>query len=242
MNLLNSECGDQLLQGAVVGIGPTVCMLFMSLWFYKVEVSKAFEAMAQNLCAGLILGAVGKELFPQLGDFDHVDDVIGLTIGFLCGILLINYQESIEVLCESFFSWIFPEDEQQAVKEAPKHDERKRLLSQSNPNYQSNQGDDNGDSEFETETDIEENDHPILLLGTQVISSPAERSRVHEKVTDLVRSINSMQSKAQALFTPSTSLTSSEAEILADQIDEEIHRLHYYLDHCRRYCPSRPSP
>lgn len=241
---MDPEVLHTLWLGTLIGAIPTVSMMLMSLFVFNVEVSKPFEAMAQNLCAGLIIGAVGKELFPQLGNFSDMDDLFGLSIGFVCGFLLINYQESLEVVFEQLFGGCFSDGAQPKDKaRSPKKAEQQALVGHGHggidqKNYRSVDSDDGNasgpDSEAELDNDTDVIEHPILLLGSQIISSPTERKRIREKVTELLHSIQQMQDQAAVLFTPTPSLSSAKAEILADQIDEEIHRLHYHLDHCRR--------
>lgn len=188
---------------------------------------------------------MGKELFPQLSQFSEYDDTVGLTIGFIAGFLLINYQDSFIELVEGWCSCYFAGGEGPGKpKDSPKKggEERKALLPKggSKDNLKAeykaiNSDDGHSGAESEAETEIEEGEHPILLLGSQVISLPTERSRIRDKVSELVHSIHMMQNKAQILFELKGQTHSVQVEILADQIDEEIHKLQYYVDHCRRY-------
>ncbi|RYH16011.1 hypothetical protein EON65_30830 [archaeon] len=187
---------------------------------------------------------MGKELFPQLGQFSEYDDTIGLTIGFVAGFLLINYQDSFIEMVEGWCSCFFANsDGPGKPKDSPKKgsEERKSLLPKGSKDnlkaeYKAiNSDDGHSGAESEAETEIEEGEHPILLLGSQVISLPTERSRIRDKVSELVHSIHMMQNKAQILFELKGQTHSVQVEILADQIDEEIHKLQYYVDHCRRY-------
>eukprot|EP00981_Chlorochromonas_danica_P007656 scaffold1833_cov185-Ochromonas_danica.AAC.4 len=220
---MEDELWHNLLLGAIIGAIPTISMSMMSLFVFKLDVPKWFEAMAQNFCAGLIIGAVGKELLPQFSSFSKFDVLIGLTadndnVGS-------NQHHHIH-------QHVHSQSGKHSATKKPAN-EKTALINGSSAKYQSSSSVDTIDSDAEDgeNMDIE---HPILLLGSQVIASPAERSNVCEKVGQLMKLIQDMQSKAQALFTPSTSLTTAEAEILADQIDEEIHKLHYQLDHSRR--------
>lgn len=66
------------------------------------------------------------------------------------------------------------------------------------------------------------------------------RERIRKKISDLVDSISSMEEKSQRLASGGKNMGTAEAEVFADQIDEEIHKFQYNLDHCRRYSTMAP--
>jgi hypothetical protein len=41
-----------LLMGGIIAAIPTLSMISMSLFVFKLEISKSFETIAQNFCAG----------------------------------------------------------------------------------------------------------------------------------------------------------------------------------------------
>lgn len=49
---MEDELWHNLLLGAIIGAIPTISMSLMSLFVFKLDVPKWFEAMAQNFCAG----------------------------------------------------------------------------------------------------------------------------------------------------------------------------------------------
>jgi len=61
------------------------------------------------------------------------------------------------------------------------------------------------------------------------------RERIRKKAAELVDSICNIENKADYLHKyVNKTLKLSEAEVFAEQIDEEIHKFQYNLDHCRR--------
>jgi hypothetical protein len=68
--------------------------------------------------------------------------------------------------------------------------------------------------------------------ASQAIAAPTHKQHIQEHLFELSDSISLMESQSLGLL--GTSLSVREGEEVAERIDEEIHRLHYKLDHCRR--------
>ena len=65
-------------------------MLVASFLLSQLEVESKIEAVFQNFAAGLILAAVGAELFPLLHKYStKSESIIGISVGFPVAILII---------------------------------------------------------------------------------------------------------------------------------------------------------
>jgi len=74
---------------------PTAAMMIASAFIDCVNVPASIEAIFQNYAAGLILAAVGAELFPLMLDTNPVDGWVGMVVGFSCGLLLLHGFEAL---------------------------------------------------------------------------------------------------------------------------------------------------
>ena len=216
--------------------------------------------------AGLILGAVAKELFPQISTAGSVHSSVGITVGFFMGLFFVNFLDYVVDLVENYFT------RQQHETDSMKSEASYLELARKNSYQSVNSGDaeigDNagGPTSFIHTHDRVDNDSPVIQLAQQAIASPMHRERIRTQVAQLVDSIASIEDKSNRLlksstarrnsmgrpgFVPSSNSSKSdvvvrshdilqsgqktvEEETCADQIDEEIHRLQYTLDHCRR--------
>lgn len=80
-----------------------------------------------------------------------------------------------------------------------------------------------------------DHDDQIILLASQAVQSPKVRERIRCKVNELIESISSIEDKSRFLHDYlHQAVPHADAELYADQIDEEIHRFQYNLDNCRR--------
>lgn len=82
-----------------------------------------------------------------------------------------------------------------------------------------------------TPRDWEEDEVQNASLALAV---PQHRSHLHEHVQEVVDTIALMEQQCSRLLDDSIPKTRSEAEQLAEEIDERTHNLQYKLDHCRR--------
>eukprot|EP01034_Spumella_vulgaris_P025457 gene25457-31921_t len=69
--------------------------------------------------------------------------------------------------------------------------------------------------------------------ASQAIAAPNHKQHIQEHLYELSDSISLMESKSLGLL-DSAQMSVRESEEAAEKIDEEIHRLQYKLDHCRR--------
>ena len=64
------------------------------------------EAGFQNFAAGLIIAAVAEELFPLMVEGSSSDSMIGITVGFVVGLAVLNgieaFIEHMEAFAERF--------------------------------------------------------------------------------------------------------------------------------------------
>jgi hypothetical protein len=68
---------------------PAAAMMLGSLLLTRIKISERLLAAFQNLSAGLVLAAVAAELFPLLGSSTDGAQIGGLTVGFVCGLLVV---------------------------------------------------------------------------------------------------------------------------------------------------------
>lgn len=68
---------------------PAGSMLLGSWLLMRVRVGDRLLASFQNLSAGLVLAAVASELFPMLAASPTNSSLGGLTVGFVCGLLVV---------------------------------------------------------------------------------------------------------------------------------------------------------
>lgn len=228
--------------GLSVGLLPTASMILAALLIYNLKISKTFESTAQNYCAGLILGAVAKELFPQVSSVSKWNNLVGITVGFTIGLAFVNFLDYVVSMVENSFSCATPAttgDDLVIVGSVSSLGGGIQMGSRS-PNsaqhYQALESGTNMDfisegSESGSEAD---QDHPIVLLASQAIASPMHRERIRKKIVELETSVASMEEKSCYLHKSWKTIPGPASELCADQIDEEIHRFQYNLDHCRR--------
>ena len=89
------ETMNPIYLALLVTTAPTVGMLVASYFLTKIQIAPIVEACFQNLAAGLILAAVGAELFPLLMQpvVSTMPATVGITVGFVVGIVLMNGTE-----------------------------------------------------------------------------------------------------------------------------------------------------
>lgn len=191
---------------------------------------------------GLILGAVAKELFPEIETHSQKENLVGITIGFFVGLFFVNFQDYFVTWVENLMSSWTKEDGESSGDENYLG-EREYILTEQKVSYTSLESGDispypgtnnSGISECESPKN---GDAPIMLLAAQAIASPMHRQRIRGKMTELMDIIASIEQKSRFLHSYlHQSISQAEAERYADQVDEEIHRLQYSIDHCRRFC------
>ena len=240
----------------LVTLAPTAGMVVASYFLTKVEIPAIVEACFQNLAAGLILAAVGAELFPLLMQpmVSTMPATMGITVGFFIGILLMN---GTEVVVEKAIATFEARSKGEHAAVAS-HDPAAVGVSapgdQSPP--QTSMQRKKTDIPFD---DIEEAALTIELKSMRVGSSqassqrdllgdwmydpveassaamalPNHRSHLEEHLEEMHASVVAMEGKAARLV-GEEHMTQRVTEDIAEQIDEAIHSLQYKLDHCRR--------
>ena len=195
------------------------------------------------------MGAVAKELFPQIDTDSKSDNVLGISIGFIIGLFFVNYLDYFVTTVENSLScWGGSSEEAvRRLSEDAADSETKFILpTQGKSSFSSYNSLDIEGKHNAYETNSEGldgmsdagHDDPIILLATQAIAYPEHRQRVQKKIGELIDSISSMEQKSKYLHNYlNNSLPHGDAEQFADEIDEEIHRFQYSLDNCRRYAP-----
>lgn len=192
---------------------------------------------------GLILGAVAKELFPQIDTENQQDNLLGITVGFVAGLFFVNYLDYFVTAVEnSLTCWNAPgaEDLRRSSEDFEVQELRSIMVQDLKGSY--NSIEDEGkrsragtNSEiYDSGSEADHDDH-IILLASQAVASPKVRERIRCKINELINSISSIEDKSHYLHNyVHQSLAHVDAEMYADQIDEEIHRFQYNLDNCRR--------
>eukprot|EP01036_Dinobryon_divergens_P026725 gene26725-35405_t len=203
------------------------------------------QVNVQNFCAGLILGAVAKELFPQI-DNENMnqqsgsDSLFGTTIGFFAGLCFIYALDYVIALMEKNTSCIIY-DGTTALRESS------RLL-----NSQSYQQEDTESKEQESFSDG--NEHQMIQLSSEAVSSSDHRRKIEHRFCELVDAIDNLEEDSNSFISllpmnlssnscsaGYSSILDSEGnqavfntEVMAERIDEDIHQLQYILDNFRR--------
>eukprot|EP00940_MAST-03C_sp_MAST-3C-sp2_P003156 g3156.t1 len=119
--------GVSLLTTVLVAAGPCLSMLVGSALVFFLRFSKIFQATFQNFSAGILLAAIGNELFPLANNGSahatspptDAEVYVGQTAGFAVGLL---FMFGIEHVVEYFGGDENEEDDDDAESEG-KHDE-----------------------------------------------------------------------------------------------------------------------
>ena len=95
---------EQILYKAfLVGILPAISMSLAGIFSSLIQLDSTMESTSQNYCAGLILGAVAMELFPQMLSLPSNDSFLGMTIGFVIALVFLNGLDYIVNMVENYF-------------------------------------------------------------------------------------------------------------------------------------------
>lgn len=199
---------------------------------------------AFSFYTGLILGAVAKELFPQIETESKQDNIIGISIGFTLGLIFVNYLDYFVTSVENGLAFLTGSNDgtnlRRSSEDAAEAEVTHILTHSQHPSYSSL--DLEKHAQYETRSQVSDgvsedgHDEPIMMLASQAIAYPEHRQRLQRKIAELIHSISSMEQKSAYLHNYlNNSLPHGDAERFADEIDEEIHRFQYNLDNCRRY-------
>ena len=283
---------DGWLLGAMVGLLPTVSMIVCSTVFFYATVDPQVEASFNYFTAGLILAAVGMELFPMIkqgGDEGSMPQVaLAITIGFSCGLLLVYGLDTVT-------DFIAGADDNEADENGGKsrsvsldgsftmpHDAAAELGEAGD----GDSGDDgssissagSGDNLVSVELSNARNRPSRWKLeavheSTALIGLPEHRTHIREHLHEIAQSVQFIMEKSDSLGahteraqrgmgaasppkagntygglddghagavageapdTPDGGMSVVMVEETAELIDEEVHKLHYKLDHTRR--------
>eukprot|EP01032_Pedospumella_encystans_P025449 gene25449-28765_t len=194
--------------GVLAGSLPTLSMLVCSFVAVSVQFSKTFESSAQNYCAGLILGAVAKELFPQIETDSKQDNVVGITIGFVIGLIFVNYLDYFVTTVENSLSYLTGANDGANLRrnsEDATEKEVTHILTHSQHNSYSSLDLEGKHTEYEIRSQVSDggsedgHDEPIIMLASQAIAYPEHRQRLQRKMAELIYSISSMEQKSAYL-------------------------------------------
>lgn len=204
---------------------------------------------------GLILGAVAKELFPQIATNSKSNNMLGITVGFIIGLFFVNYLDYFVTMIENSLTCFNSTKPQRSTSidetnNAHEESEALTLVNMQAVSYealndgerQTKRNEKKGPASYGSMTSGSEcgseadQDVPVMMLSAQAVASPLHRQRIRSKITELIEGISSIEHKSKYLHNYlNQTMSYFEAEQYADQIDEEIHRFQYNLDNCRRY-------
>ena len=71
-----------------------------------------------------------------------------------------------------------------------------------------------------------------IVLSSKAIATVKHRDHIREHFVELMDIITKLEQTTYGILCHA--MTTAEAEAAAETIDEEIHRVQYKLDHCRR--------
>ena len=71
-----------------------------------------------------------------------------------------------------------------------------------------------------------------MVISTKAMAKPRHREHIREHLEELMRAMSTLEETSYPVLCHA--MTTAEAEAAAETIDEEIHRVQYKLDHCRR--------
>ena len=156
---------------------------------------------------------MASELFPLLSTPKTAGGVGGLTIGFACGLFVTFGTEKLG-------NWLEVRARRERVRAAcPAECTTTVLLTPLQ---------ERAEAQTAIEVDVE---HPYAARSSELLSL-THRDHIREHLNELVESIGGVEHRAQKLLAPSIPVEAEEE--LSEAIDEQIHLLHYKLDHTRR--------
>ena len=196
---------DGFVSSALTAACPSLFMLGASYLAVYLKCSDFVEASIQNLAAGLIFGAVSLEFFPKMKDEIENGRFMAVVIGFVVGVVaLFAIERIIGMLDEG-------EDS---------HEEDPHLLSvpsETTPLQRLN---------FESDG---------IKYSAEALADPSHRQHVTSHVIEVGEIVKIVSSKCNLLLSfKSKTLSGNESEQLFEDIDENLHHLHYKIDHCIR--------
>lgn len=227
-----------LLQGFLVGCIPAATMIIASTAFQRINVYKETEARIQILCAGLIIGVVACELYPLLIllMFKTNHPLMCIGCGFVLGMVMIFGNERAVLLIDSSANSSLVALNTIIVTCA---ESKKR----SSMTHQYEAVDDADSNNSQSPLDVDCN-HEALQHAHSAMTTGSHRAIVLAQFDKVIHSIHVVEQKASLLGRqgevtnhPESTIQSCvrNSELIGDEIDEEVHRLQYNIDHCRRH-------
>lgn len=227
---------------ALVGSLPTIAMLATSLFGSSYELSAATESNSQNYCAGLIFGAIAKELFPMLNAVPIEDSFLGISVGFFCSLLFSQFLDYMVGAVELAYDKS-PTDPKASILTGTSTsavyggtDESENLVSlhqtigDHTETIETIMQEPNGYTNDDTESVLScEDDNALIQLAFQATSSPLQRDKIVATFHDMVKFIRMIQDKSQSLM-----ICLGEAKNRASSLNEQ--------SPLSPLSPSSPSP
>mmetsp|Transcript_34344 Transcript_34344/g.49925 ORF Transcript_34344/g.49925 Transcript_34344/m.49925 type:complete len:565 (-) Transcript_34344:80-1774(-) len=259
---MSQEMLKEMFFSMTVGGIPTSFMILTSLLaqYFSSFTNDFFESIIQNFCAGLILGAVAKELFPQISIDANSnaanETLIGSTLGFVVAFIFISYldyfiayleKRSLTGLC-SFYR---VESRSDLTGETELKEEM--IISRSGSSLDIKPPRDVEESSDKS-SNSEDRESQILLLASEAVSSSAQREKIHRRFSEFVDCIDGLVEDSNAFiallptelnvcsrtatskstYGSMSAMRTFSIELEAEKIDQDIHKIQYILDNCKR--------
>jgi len=217
----------------IVGLFPSIAMTLATFLLTKVNIPIELEASLQNFAAGLIISAVGCELFPVMVDSAANASYVGITIGFCIGLSVIYGMDNLVTHIEENNGTIWnnpPKDDDSSHQLKEPQD---KLTIKSLPKGMEKLPTDEILFEelkvVENENNWDEDD---IINASKALKQPEHRNHIQEHLQEVSEILKFIQMNSKQLMNRKLSL--KECELIAEVIDERLHTLQYKLDHSRR--------
>jgi zinc transporter ZupT len=192
------------------------------------------------------------ELFPELGNLKDFNNMVGISLGFLIGMLFFQGIDHLVDFVKGCFSSNCPENVkiETRIDEFELSDSTPLLIKPIENDYASTISPPHTENQMKKhiKSDIELGSEPenseersILLLANEAMASPNQRHHLIDQLLGVIEALDLLQAKSNELSRKSLTVclksrrcSTAELECLADSIDQETHKLQYSIDHCRR--------
>jgi zinc transporter ZupT len=207
------------MKGLLVGFLPCITMTFGVMLSSTFAPEPHIEACFQNIASGLLLGAIGLELFPMMDRTntttgENVEtDAIGIFIGFTFGLTLLF---GVEHLVDSYVEEPEPEDPRETMVKYEAEDSDTDVDEVSKANV--------GDSVEISDVDLEN--------AYNNLKKPAEMRKVSDAIEEICNTVDALY--VDIVRQEDENLTDQQATELVDSIDKGVHHLHYATDRAKR--------
>jgi hypothetical protein len=189
------------------------------------------------------MGAVSFELVPETSTIASIQEFIGMSIGFVSGLLLVNFLDYFVTMIEQSCSSCSSTPSFNSLNENSSLVDRvgvdTGILDYHSVGQTESKVMESQTNSLDSSIGSEENGNDLVLrLSAQAIAEPQQKEKISNKIHQLSDSVANVETKALLLhrcLQTGYNNAETETERIADEIDEEIHRFQYNLDHCRRY-------